>query len=208
MCGRISGNHDGNFVWNVKYQGSWEFSGELRPTEHYPIIRKRPGTDELEAISARWGLIPSFCKGEDDLKKFRLTFNARSETAHALPSYRRPFQSQRCVVQLSGFYEFEKVGNRKMPVLFSSSTGGPLILAGLWDYWQSREGLVHSFTILTCNPCTAVAPFHDRMPCVLGRQGAEHWLQNRSISQLQTLLKPCPSSWLSVTRSEQAMAVV
>ncbi|GEM49789.1 SOS response-associated peptidase [Deinococcus cellulosilyticus] len=208
MCGRINGSTDGNFIWEVTYPDPWTFSGELRPSDPYPIIRKRPGTDELEALSARWGLIPSFCKGEEDLKKFKHTFNARSETAHTLPSFRKPFQSQRCLIEISGFYEFELVGKRKMPVLFSSATGGPLILAGLWDYWQSREGLVHSFTILTCTPCPAVAPFHDRMPCVLGRQGAEHWLQNRSISQLQTLLKPCPASWLSVTRSEQRLAVV
>ncbi|GEM48369.1 SOS response-associated peptidase [Deinococcus cellulosilyticus] len=208
MCGRITGHHDGHFIWNIKYHGPWNFARELRPTEPYPIIRKRPGTDELEALSARWGLIPSFCQGEEDLKKFKLTFNARSETAHTLPSYRRPFQTQRCLVQISNFVEWKRDGKRKEKFLFSSASGGPLIVAGLWDFWMGKEGLVHSFTLLTCPPNKTVSSFHDRMPVILGQASAREWLEQRTVTQLQTLLRPCPSSWLTVTPADPVLVAV
>lgn len=200
MCGRINGNSSNEFIWNIKYQDPWNFSNELAPTQDYPIIRRRPGTDEFEAILARWGLIPEHCQSEEDVKqKYKSTFNARSETAHRLPTFKKAFQRQRCLVQIASFYEWPKVEKSKVKMEFSSSTGGPLILAGIWDYWQGPQGLVHSFSILTCDAGQFMRPYHDRQPILLGQKAAQFWLEDRPQAELQKLLVPCPDRWLKVT---------
>ena len=48
----------------------------------------------------RWG-IPGNRDG-------RPLFNARSETVHQLPAFRDAFQSGRCLIPASGFYEWRK----------------------------------------------------------------------------------------------------
>ncbi|GGJ59031.1 SOS response-associated peptidase [Deinococcus roseus] len=199
MCGRINGISDGNLIWNIKYHDTWNFSGELAPTQQYPIIRKKPGSIDLETILARWGLIPEHCQGEEDLQKYKSTFNARSETAHRLPTFRKAFQRQRSVIEVSGFYEWQKNGKSKTKLHIHSSTGGPLILAGLWDFWQGPQGLIHSFTLLTCASGPLVQKFHDRQPVILGQAGAKRWLEDQPQTELQKLLIPCPDRWLTVT---------
>lgn len=196
MCGRIHGTQDGKLIWNVTYPDPWAFGAELAPTQDYPIIRKKPDTDDLEALLARWGLIPEHCQGEEDLKKYKTTFNARSETAHQKPTFRKAFQRQRCVVPVQGFYEWAKDGKKKTKVEFTSVTGGPLILAGLWDHWMGPQGLIHSFSILTCDAGQFMQPYHERQPVILGQKAARQWLDRGTTDQLQRLLVPCPDSWL------------
>ena len=48
------------------------------------------------------------------------------------------------------------------------------MFAGIWDYSAVKGELVPSFAILTDEPNELVAPYHDRMPVVLGE--VEGWL--------------------------------
>jgi putative SOS response-associated peptidase YedK len=77
-------------------------SYNVAPTQQVPIVRLRDG--EPEAATVRWGLIPSFAKGEPG--KFS-TINARIETFETAASYRGPWKrGQRCIQPASGFYEW------------------------------------------------------------------------------------------------------
>jgi len=65
-------------------------------------------------------------------------------------------------------------------------------MAGLWDRWNSPEGPLETFTILTSAPNQLVGSVHSRMPVLLSPDQAEHWLSNGGIS----LLAPAPEDFL------------
>src|SRR4051812_4553851 len=68
----------------------------LRPGQMNPVIT-RHSPNQMEFMF--WGLIPFFAK--DDSFKYK-TFNARAETVADLPTYRKPFRTQRCLVPATG----------------------------------------------------------------------------------------------------------
>ena len=80
----------------------------------------------------RWGLIPRWAK---DLSIGYKTFNARSETVHAKPSFKAAFNSRRCLIPASGFYEWDKISKLRQPYYLSRNDGCTMVLAGLWEEW-------------------------------------------------------------------------
>jgi hypothetical protein len=56
---------------------------------------------ELRAF--RWGLLPFWAK---DIKVGARMINARAETVHQKPAYRRAFKSQRALIPVDAFYEW------------------------------------------------------------------------------------------------------
>ena len=121
-----------------------------------------------------WGLVPRWAS---DVKiGYKLT-NARSETAAVKPSFKHALRYRRCVLPADGFFEWKRDGDRKQPYYFSRRDGGPLALAGLWEYWQSPDGSeIFSATILTTRANALMAPIHDRMPVVIAETELDRWL--------------------------------
>ncbi len=54
-------------------------------------------------LRRRWGLVPSFHKQGEPFDHWKM-FNARSETLHSSPVFRRLLEHRRCVILLNGFY--------------------------------------------------------------------------------------------------------
>lgn len=146
----------------------------LAPTETVEVIRM--GADgKPELVTMRWWLTPFWAK---ELSTRYSMFNAKSETAARSPAFREPYRKRRCVVPVSGFYEWCREQGKKMPYLIVPHTEPGMLLAGLWDEWRNPESgeALLSFTILT----TAVNPdlgfVHDRQPVMLSREEALNWL--------------------------------
>jgi putative SOS response-associated peptidase YedK len=85
-----------------------------------------------------WGLIPSFTswlvKEPDHFKMF----NARLETIDEKPSFHKIVKTNRCVVLVSGYFEWkvdEETG-RKQPYYVCRKDGQPFHLAGVYDSWK------------------------------------------------------------------------
>jgi len=66
--------------------------------------------------------------------------NARAETISERASFRKPFQSQRCLIPADGFYEWKATPNGKQPFRFTRKDGGFFCMAGLWDKVSVRLG--------------------------------------------------------------------
>lgn len=164
------------------------------PTQRLPILGVRAG--ERHVRLARWGLVPYWSKGPGAGPPM---FNARSETARSNGAFRTPFAKRRCVVPLSGFFEWRKLeGGKKQPLFFHAPDERLLLAAGLWDLWRGPDGDLRSFTVLTCPPNALVAPIHDRMPVLLDAEGARRWLEpDASLDALQALCAPCPADALA-----------
>lgn len=155
------------------------------------LILVRGDDGALTPRYARWGLIPRWVK---DPAAFRATlFNARSETAHEKPSFRDAFKATRCIVPVSGFYEWRASldGGPKQPYWIRRRDGAPLALAGLFAHNEAATA-VTSFTILTARPAALLALLHDREPVRIPAGLVDGWLDpDRSdVASLSDLLEP------------------
>jgi putative SOS response-associated peptidase YedK len=81
----------------------------IAPTQALPVIvRTSPNSMAL----MQWGLIPSWSK---EPQVSYSTINARAENLLKSSVYKKPFQSQRCLVPASGFYEWQQTSAGKQP---------------------------------------------------------------------------------------------
>ena len=176
MCGRYSLATDMEGL-----EQRFAFSGEGLPRE--PRFNIAPTQEVLtitndgtknHASLMKWGLIQSWAK---DPSIGNRMINARAETVGERPSFRRAFESRRCLVIADGFYEWMKVGRRKVPMRITIGSGEPFGFAGLWEMWRSPDGeIVHSCTIITTEPNAVMEPIHNRMPVILPREAEGLWL--------------------------------
>jgi putative SOS response-associated peptidase YedK len=129
----------------------------------------------------RWWLTPHWSKAPST--KYAM-FNARSETAAKSPAFREAYRKRRCVVPVSGFYEWTRQNNQKLPYLLKPHEGPGLLLAGLWDRWQNpeTEEALDSFTVLTVPASPAMELIHRRQPLMLSIEDARSWMDPESES--------------------------
>jgi putative SOS response-associated peptidase YedK len=77
--------------------------------------------------------------------------NARAETVHEKPSYRRAFTSRRCILPADGYYEWvtgsqerelevegKKKRPRKQPYFVTPADGSVFAMAGLYEFWRDK----------------------------------------------------------------------
>jgi putative SOS response-associated peptidase YedK len=140
-----------------------------------------------------WGLIPSWAKDPAIANKL---INARSETAHAKPSFRDAMRSRRCLVPADGYYEWQAAPNskHKTPMYIFLDEHELFAFAGLWDVWQAPDGTeVRTCTLLTTDANDATRPIHHRMPVIIERANYEAWLHSDDERERRALLKPFTS---------------
>jgi putative SOS response-associated peptidase YedK len=105
----------------------------------------------------------------------------------------------RCLVPVSGFFEFKPSPEGKQPYLLTAPDGFPLAMAGLWSRWSRAGGeSVVTFTIITAAANEDVVPLHDRMPALVRRVDWGLWLDPRGqdVDRLCALLAPSPTGSL------------
>jgi putative SOS response-associated peptidase YedK len=77
----------------------------------------------------RWGLVPWWWS--KPLKELRMaTFNARAETVETKPVFRDAFKRSRCLIPISGYYEWQNAPSGKQPWYFTAADGSPLLTNG------------------------------------------------------------------------------
>jgi len=144
----------------------------------------------------RWQLVPA---AEPTFATKLSTINARSETVFKSPLFRDLILRQRCIVPLSGFYEWQRTGKTKRPFKIYLQDEPIMSVAGIWDTWRpGRSDERRSFSILTTSANEFMREIHDRMPVILDRDDEEEWLDPRvhEPDAIRALLRPCPSAWL------------
>ena len=153
----------------------------------------------------RWGFVPSWGK---DLKEGYKMINARAETVAEKPSFCRDFSRHRCLVVADGFYEWKKVGAKKVPFYIHRRDGEPFGMVGICNQWVSPQGeQVCTSAIITTSANEVVAPLHDRMPVILRRDATAIWLDPavREKEKLLPVLKPCPADELELYEVSSAV---
>ncbi|MFD2649607.1 SOS response-associated peptidase [Devosia albogilva] len=150
---------------------------DIRIGDTGPVLRARGNGVEL--VPMRFGFPPPRPKAGP-------VFNFKSDG--------RSFaDSRRCVVVLSGFFEFTGTKYPKTKHRFALVDSAVMGIAGLWS--EDKSGAL-SFTMLTTEPGPDVAPIHDRQVCVLRPEEWAAWLfLTRPEPEL---LKPLPRGSLTV----------
>jgi putative SOS response-associated peptidase YedK len=91
-------------------------------------------------VPMRWGLVPAWwSKPLKDLKLATFCINAHAETVAEKPMFRSAFKRTRCLIPVSGYYEWQDTPDGKQPWYFTARDGSPaLTIAGLWDEWRDK----------------------------------------------------------------------
>jgi putative SOS response-associated peptidase YedK len=160
----------------------------IKPTQDIYIIKGKERN--LDVVS--WGLIAPWSKdGETALRSQSQAINARSESVHEKPTFRRAFRGSRCLIPASGYYEWAtELGSlkSKQPVFISRKDSHLLAFAGIFDSWVSPEGVTRkSAAILTCEAVGDLAKVHNRMPVFLPRTLWDSWLDSELTDATQVL---------------------
>jgi len=162
----------------------------IAPTQDIPVLRLRADSEERELAVVRWGLIPSWAK---DMKMGARLINARAETVHEKPSFRRAFRQRRCLIAADGFYEWQKQPRGpKQPYFITVAGNRPFAFAGLWETWSPPRGpVIQSCTIITTEANDDLRPIHNRMPVILTPDVFDRWLDpSLSPDDARALLRP------------------
>jgi putative SOS response-associated peptidase YedK len=148
------------------------------PADPVDVVTAEGGKRELGPM--RWRLVPRWWS--KPLKELRMaTFNARAETVETKPFFRDAFKRTRCLIPMSGYFEWQARASGKQPWYFTAADGSPLLTAaGLWDRWKDRATgeQIKSCTMIITKPNDFVAEVHDRMPVLLTDDQFPPWLRH------------------------------
>jgi len=163
------------------------------PAQSLPVYRvTADGAREL--VLLRWGLVPFWAKSAAIGTRM---INARGETVAGKPAFRAAFARRRCLVPMSGYYEWKREPTRKVPHFIRLLNADVFAAAGLYEFWPGRDGVepVQSFTVVTTGANALTRPVHERMPVILRESEYEAWLapENRDLAGLARLLMPYPA---------------
>ncbi len=197
MCGRFATTYTGAMLaelFDVHFTGELPPSYNVAPSQQVYAIRAggTAGTGGRELCLLQWGLIPSWAK---DPAIGNRMINARSETVAEKPSFRSAIKRRRCLVPVSGYFEWQKTAEGKQPVYIHMEDGSPFAVAGLWERWQGQDGSeVESCTLITTAANESLRSIHHRMPVILQPGAYSQWLDPAlsDTRQLTPLFAPYP----------------
>jgi putative SOS response-associated peptidase YedK len=162
----------------------------IKPTQDIYIIKN----DEIKIAS--WGLVAPWSKNSvEAVRSQSQAINARSESVHEKPTFRKAFRSNRCLVPASGYYEWATELGRyktKQPVFISRDDNKLLAFAGIYDRWISPDGEIKdSVAIITRDAVGDLAKVHNRMPLFLPRERWRTWMDSSltDVEQVRGLMK-------------------
>ena len=142
-------------------------SGEVRPADISPVVAPdRKGHPAV--FPMKWGF-----SGRS------LVVNARSETAASLPMFRDSWQTRRCAVPASCYFEWEHLpspgGKKKAGGKYRLQQRDSAVtwLCGLYR----MESGIPCFVILTREPGENIRFIHDRMPLILPESLISQWVR-------------------------------
>lgn len=179
----------------------------VAPTNEIYIIKEAgESRDSLKPklAIASWGMIAPWQKNLMDARASQShAINARSESIHEKPTFRDAFRRSRCLIPVTGYYEWATaLGDYppKQPFYITNENGAPLSIAGIWSSWKSESGeVIESASIITREAVSSLVDIHSRMPVIMTPEKWGAWLDssNRDIESLRSLMEsPAPAAGL------------
>ncbi len=191
MCGRFNIIDDPLTQLISEITGvttNWSFITEynIAPTQTVPVLVENESGWELRPM--RWWLVPYW--SPEPSTKYSM-FNAKSENLQKSRAFREPFHRRRCIIPASGYYEWQKEGQLKVPYYIEPDEDPGFAFAGLWDRWKGHDEVIESCTIVTADAPEAMAHIHNRIPVHLTTEQSRAWTSNETdVPALKEMLVP------------------
>jgi putative SOS response-associated peptidase YedK len=165
-------------------------SYNVAPSHMIPVVLQSQPRSLSEAV---WGFKAPW-KGAG-----ALVINARVETVFEKQSFRSQTAAHRCVIPMSGYFEWLTnvatksslgVGRTKIPFFINAADDSPLkhrnLLAAAGLLRTDGEG--SRCVMLTTAANESVSSIHDRMPVLLDARGLTEWLSERATPSMFDVL--------------------
>lgn len=170
------------------------------PTVQIPVVTSSDGARRLRPM--RWGFIPHWYKKPNGGP---LLINARAETIAEKPAFRAACRERRCLIPVTGFYEWFRDGDATpLPWFVAPADGSLLVMAGIWQDWQFGDNHMTTCAIVTTSANQAMARIHHRIPVILSPADWPLWLGEAG-KGAATLMKSAPEGALSFHRVSTAV---
>ncbi|OII67029.1 MULTISPECIES: SOS response-associated peptidase [unclassified Streptomyces] len=213
MCGRYAASRKPEDLVDIFGIRRWEPEEALEPdwnvapTKEVYAVLDRPLKDaesprpvrQLRIL--RWGLVPSWAKSPEGAARM---INARAETVHEKPAFRRAFAARRCIIPADGYYEWvtgegerqlevegKKKRPRKQPYFVLPADGSVFAMAGVYEFWRD-PGLPPDHPLAWRATCSVITTEAERGP--LGVAPAEGPRSLADIHPRMPLMLP-PDRW-------------
>jgi len=172
-----------------------------------PIVKKKKGV-ETECVSACFGMVP----GWSDMKMYKHTYNARSETVAEKASFRNAWQrGQFCIVPADAIFEPNYETGRAVRWAIRHADDKPIGIAGIWelrpDGPDSRPLLSFSMLTINADAHSLMRRFHKpgeekRSVVMLEEDDFEAWLETDA-ANARKFLKPYPAEQLAASAAPE-----
>ena len=173
MCGRYYLDFDILESENFDSKNSiiYQTNFNITPQTKVPIFI------ENELTMATWGFFPDWIKNQKNSKPL---FNTRWETVQEKRTFKAAFKKHRCLVPISGWYEWKNVNDEKQPYFFYKQNE-LLKAAGL--YWLRSSGDIE-FSIITKEAEDNLLTIHNRTPLILNNDSQKLWTSHIDLNNL------------------------
>ena len=118
------------------------------------------------------------------------------------PFLRNPLRRTRCLVPVTGFFEWRHEDDRRIPYYVAPAGGGICSLAGVYDMWRNPDTgeQVETFAIITTEAdalMRSIDNVNGRMPVILTGRQQQRWLDpSLDEEAVRSLLEPLPDGLL------------
>jgi putative SOS response-associated peptidase YedK len=156
----------------------------IAPTQD--ILYVVQADDGRECKIGPWGIRPVW-------KPTVPLINARAETVFTSRAFKKSATTRRCLVPVSGFYEWQTIGKVKQPYHITLKSGDPIAFAAFTDETES-------VCTMTISPNAEMATIHDCMPVILPREAWDTYLDPTVTDPdvIAPLLVPLPDGSLTL----------
>jgi len=165
----------------------------IAPTLELPVVVERYDGERVVRLM-RWGLIPRW---QPRSRVGRVTpINARAESVAEKPMFRESIRWRRCLVPVSGFYEWEQDQRSRQPYFVRLRDEPLFAFAGIYDEVVRPGGArIASFAVVTTRANDALAPIDNRMPVIVRREYEGRWLSRQiiDVEDIEPVMAPLDS---------------
>lgn len=144
---------------------NYEMNFSVAPTDVAPVLLS-DSEGQRKMILGRFGIKPVWSK--------KPILNAQRETVKVKKTFKDAYNARRCIIPAQGIYEWREEDGKSQPYYIYRKDDEPLLIAGLYEYAEVNGEKVTNFYMLTGEPNSLVAQFHDRM--IIVTEDIDRWL--------------------------------
>lgn len=153
------------------------FRENIAPTDRIRIVTLEDGMLKLKIM--KWGIKstdydPSRkSKGKDPYFD-KDVFNSKIETVTKAKNWIDLYQSNRCIIPMTAFYEWPVIDGKKSMQRISLKNEKLFFAGGIIKHKDNKNETAAS--IITCEPNNFMKPVHNRMPLIFTKSNASDFL--------------------------------